>query len=254
MQSDLSEVTMGKITPYLCKYVLPQNTEAVENIKEAFNSTLKHDLKTPTIAQIRSLELVLSGIFGELNFEQREVLTHTLESCRYMYVMINNAINTYSADDPKDLFTRKEFNFCTLVKECCIELTKMAGAKGQNINFKSQMQEILIKAHKTQLKHALTNVLYECISRGYENTGINVLVEKLPNMVSFTVNANSPNIAPQVLNEIFKNAPVGSAKFNKIGASLGLSLAYKIITSHQGIMFAESEDNIVTFKFLIPII
>ena len=56
--------------------------------KETYITILSHDLKIPTIAQIRALELLLNGHFGNLNNEQKEILQLILESCKYLYKVI----------------------------------------------------------------------------------------------------------------------------------------------------------------------
>ena len=54
--------------------------EAIEKEKEAqkfkddFVAALTHDLKTPVIAEINTLKMLLSGTFGEITDSQREVL------------------------------------------------------------------------------------------------------------------------------------------------------------------------------------
>ena len=63
--------------------------------RETFVASLGHDLKNPTIAQIRSLELLLKGSFGKLGAEQKEILQMVLDSCRYMNGMLATLLATY---------------------------------------------------------------------------------------------------------------------------------------------------------------
>lgn len=59
----------------------------IERIKQqaTFITDLSHDLKIPTIAQIRALELLLKGEFGKLTTEQEEMIQLILESCKCLY-------------------------------------------------------------------------------------------------------------------------------------------------------------------------
>lgn len=67
---------------------------------EAENFTvLIHDLKIPTIAQIRALELLLNGEFGNLSKEQKEIILLILESCKYLYKVILTLVLTYNIDN-----------------------------------------------------------------------------------------------------------------------------------------------------------
>ncbi len=52
-------------------------------------------LKTPTLAQIRTIELLFAGAFGPLGEVQKEMLGQVLNSCKYMYGMISYILSTY---------------------------------------------------------------------------------------------------------------------------------------------------------------
>ena len=64
-----------------------------------FVEILKHELKTPILAQIRILELLLSGYFGKLKFEQSEILKTTLNSCEYVYKIISDIICKHNSEN-----------------------------------------------------------------------------------------------------------------------------------------------------------
>ena len=58
--------------------------ERLNSQRETFVASLSHDLKNPTIAQIRALELFLKGSFGNILPQQREIIEMVLDSCKYM--------------------------------------------------------------------------------------------------------------------------------------------------------------------------
>ena len=62
----------------------------IKNLEEkaTYITILSHDLKIPTIAQIRALELLINGQFGELSKEQIEIIRLILESCKGLYKVI----------------------------------------------------------------------------------------------------------------------------------------------------------------------
>lgn len=62
--------------------------------RETYVATLTHDLKTPTIAQIKALDLLLNNHMGPLNKEQREMLLLTKDSCNFMYEMLSTLLST----------------------------------------------------------------------------------------------------------------------------------------------------------------
>ena len=74
--------------------ILKQQTEhhilqkLIKNQTEKYKSVLTHDIKTPVLAQIRAIELLLKGNLGTLNKEQEEILKLTLNSCKHSYKII----------------------------------------------------------------------------------------------------------------------------------------------------------------------
>ena len=73
----------------------------IENLEEkaTYITILSHDLKIPTIAQIRALELLINGQFGELSKEQKEILRLILESCKGLYKVILTLLITCNLED-----------------------------------------------------------------------------------------------------------------------------------------------------------
>ncbi|MFQ8625398.1 MAG: hypothetical protein ACLSA2_02410 [Candidatus Gastranaerophilaceae bacterium] len=54
--------------------------DALKKQRETYIAVLNHDLKIPTLAQIRALELLSSENLGTLNKRQQELLDLTLDS------------------------------------------------------------------------------------------------------------------------------------------------------------------------------
>ena len=82
----------------MAKEKLP-DTDILQSQRETFVASLSHDSKNPTIAQIRALELILNGKFGNIAPKQREVMEMVLDSCRYMKAMLGNILVTYRSEN-----------------------------------------------------------------------------------------------------------------------------------------------------------
>ena len=105
----------------------------IKEQKESFVATLTHDLKTPTLAQIRMIELLLDDAFGKTSLMQKEMLNQILKSCKYMQQMISYVLSTYKFENGKMNLTKEDFNLVELVKECCFELSSLTVDK--NLKF-----------------------------------------------------------------------------------------------------------------------
>ena len=93
--------------------------------RETYVATLTHDLKTPTIAQIKALDLLLNDHMGPLNGEQRELLTLTKDSCNFMYEMLSTLLSTYKYENGDYVLNYEKCNIISLAEEAINELDAM---------------------------------------------------------------------------------------------------------------------------------
>lgn len=81
-------------------------------------------MKTPTLAQIRSLELLLSGQFGDFNEAQSEMLALTLDSCKYMYEMLYTLLASYKFENGEVVLNYTNFDLMPVVHSSLKALSK----------------------------------------------------------------------------------------------------------------------------------
>lgn len=63
---------------------------------QEFEAILKHEFKIPAIAQIRAIELLLSGHIGKFSGKQKKFFCLMLESEKILFELINSKILKYS--------------------------------------------------------------------------------------------------------------------------------------------------------------
>jgi len=223
--------------------------------KESFVATLTHDLKTPTIAQIRALEMMLDGSFGKIEGVQREMVEQILKSCKFMLGMITFVLSTYKFENGQAKLQSQEFNLKDLIEETAEELKSIADEKKIKFSLDLNVKNSAVTADRTQLKRVIINMVSNAVSYAYDNTVIEIGLKEDKNSISFYTTNSSPYIPSDILNHVFDKYVSGpaSAKFSKVGTGLGLYLSEKIIEAHKGKIIAKSEkDNKNTFGFKIP--
>ena len=223
--------------------------------RETYVATLTHDLKTPTIAQIKALDLLLNDHMGPLNKEQRELLELTKDSCNFMYEMLSTLLNTYKYENGDYMLNYEKCNIISLVEETVNELESMQKEKNVTIHINKEGNIFDTECDRIQIKRVITNMLGNAISYAYNNTQIVINIKQNENEISFDAKNESAYINPETMNNLFKKYVSHAAKFNKVGVGLGLYLSKQIINAHNGDIFAKSfEDNHNMFGFTIPIV
>ncbi len=231
--------------------------KAAQKQRETYISTLSHDLKIPTLAQIRALELLISGNLGKVNKMQKEVLNLTLDSCRYMYDMLSTLLSAYKYENKDITLTYEKIQIMKLMDECFHKYVKSMHHKNIRIKVKAKEKFFAVYADKCQIKKAFENLIDHCISSAYENTEIVCDIKKTHcgKNVFMSLGFESPYITSEQIENLFKRYATAAEKMGKVGSGLGLYLAKQIINAHNGIIYAESkESNYNIYNIELPCI
>lgn len=248
--NDLYGNTMGVMT-------LADNIDdetQLQSQRESFVASLGHDLKNPTIAQIRSLELLINGNFGNLNDEQKEILDMVLDSCRYMNGMLSSLLATYRNYDGVITLIFENFSFTELVDECISEMIYVAKDKDVKIHLLKDFDNIKIYADRIQIKRVIMNLLSNGIKYAYKESVLKILISNNNKTLSFQFENNSPYISEEKQKAIFAQYVSFASTHNEIGIGLGLFASKKIIEGHNGKIFVSSyKEGRNIFGFKIPL-
>ena len=233
------------------KYISREKNLQVQ--RETYVASIGHDLKNPTIAQIRSLELLLKGAFGEISEEQKDLLSMILDSCRYMNGMLSSLLDTYRNYGGAIKLQFSEFSMLELVNECVSEMLYVARDKMLDIKLNSS-ENCFIYADKVQIRRVIMNLLSNAIKYAYKNTELELNVINESKNVIFEFKNRSPYIPDDKQENIFARYVSYADAHKELGIGLGLYASKKIIESHNGIMYVKSStDDRNTFGFKIPL-
>lgn len=237
--------------------VILQNIEdekELEERKNTFVATLTHDLKTPTIAQIKALNLLSENMLGPLNNEQRDMIEQIKNSCNYMSDLIFTILDTYLFDNGQTKIHYEEFDIVDLINETSNEVCNLSSEREQNIVLTSTLKSNLVTADRFQIKRVIINLLSNAITYGYRNSDIKILLSDEQGNIKLNIKNKSAYINKDQMNDIFeKFKSKANTKFKKTGTGLGLYLSKQIIDAHNGKVHASSDINeTCSFGFVIP--
>lgn len=237
--------------------VIIQNIDSekiIQEQKENFIASLCHDLKNPTIAQIKCLELLMNEKNNNLNTSQKEFLNMLLESCKYMENLLSTTLDTYKFNNGLIQICRKEFSIKKLISNSISEMLPYAKVKNISILLISKLQSEIIVADDIQLKRVIMNLLSNSIKYGYNNTDLKIKIYDTKSYFYFELENSSPYIPKNIQKIIFNKYMSFTYNNNESGTGLGLYTSKMIINAHNGELYLKSsqkDKNIFIFK--IPI-
>ena len=225
--------------------------EDITDLRNGFVETLTHDIKTPVIAQMRILELLISGYFGKLNKNQLSVINETLDASKYMYEMISALVSTYRFENSFDL-NYSSFDFVSMVELCIKDIDKFLKINNLKVIIVPEISNSFVFGDEIKIKKVLSAIFFNILNLAFKNSIIKIYITETNNMLNFTAEYHSCYIKPEKLKSVFDFHH--SEYYDKLGSGIGLYLAKKIIEKHSGKIFAKSytnQKNIIGFE--IPI-
>lgn len=230
------------------------DVKELEERKNTFIATLTHDLKTPTIAQIRALDLLLGEAFGSLVDEQKEMLEQIKSSCKYMYDLIFTILDTYLYDNGLTKINAEKFDILALLNETTRSMSNLLRERNQKLIINTNLTSNIVIADKVQIKRVIINLLANAVKHGFKNSDIEVFVTENDENIKMEVKNKSEYINKEQMKEIFeKYKHSRNAKSIKTSTGLGLYLSKQIIDAHNGQVYAHGDENKnCTFGFEIP--
>lgn len=228
-----------------------EDNDVLQAQRETFVATLSHDLKNPTIAQIRAIELILKGKFGKVLPRQREIMEMVLDSCKYMNAMLCSVLATYRNEKGTIDLKSEHVSIVDLAAECTDEMIYLANDKGIKITLENFADCEYIWGDMVQLRRVVMNLLSNGIKYAYPGTELSIKVYNENNNTCFMFENQSPYLTPDRQKSIF--ARYISYSKTHTGIGLGLYASKKIVEAHGGIIFVESyKDERNIFGFKIP--
>ncbi|MCP5377824.1 MAG: ATP-binding protein [Rickettsiaceae bacterium] len=227
-------------------------------IKNELLRNLEHETRTPIVG-ITSLGQVLSDNYDKFNEEQRrKAIKDIADSSERLTSLVNNLIDLSKFNNASYELNKKEINLSELVHER-LELCKklyMQGKDKENLWFNLQIEDKLIAlCDEYYISRTIDNIIVNAIQYSSQGTITIELKSEKNNAIVFSVKDEGIGIPKEELLEIFDPFTVGSnTKTPAGGRGIGLALAKKVISEHNGKIWAkQNQGKGVTVAFSLPI-
>ncbi len=222
----------------------------LERLRDDFVATLTHDLRTPALAAIQTLEYFLDGSLGDLTDKQKMLLSTMKRSNQDMLGLVNTLLEVYKYESGNMKTAMTCFNFSKLVDECIEQVGQLASSKKIELK-KCFDDEIFVEADRNEIRRVITNFLGNAINYTNEGGMVELKASQNGNDLQFSVKDNGIGISKQDIPKMFKRFSQGTSDRRSMSTGLGLYLAKQIIDAHGGKIWLESDKNVGSEFFFI---
>ncbi len=235
-----------------------ENLKEVNKLKSEFLRRASHELKTPLISIKGFSDLILSLYSEQLDTGIVSKLEEINNGCERLQNLINNLLKTSRLESAelKPKLQKEDLSF--LIKFCVHELESLAETRKQSIKLDID-NELYANIEKEEIHDVLSNLLTNAIKYTPPNGKIEIKTELKKDLVVVSVKDNGIGFTKDQKTKIFQ-------QFGKIerygqgldlgidGTGLGLYISKRIVKSHGGKIWMESEGKSrgSTFYFTLP--
>jgi PAS domain S-box-containing protein len=235
---------------------LEQRTIEARQRNEELESLIQmvaHDLKSPVIT-IGGLVRLLKGSMAKMSGDDRKEqilnqLSLTSESVeRFLRDLLDGLVSEHTEPE------RAELRLDEVVNEVVRQHRQMIDEKGINLDVEISPAPMVL-GDRHRIRQVLDNLVINAVRHMGNNNHPMIRIQVLSDQdhVVTKVSDNGVGIPAQYLDKIFDRFFRGSKSGVQGGTGLGLSIAKKIIESHGGRIWVESEDGKgATFVFVLP--
>ena len=237
--------------------VANERLKELDKAKSEFMSHASHQLRAPLTALTGYLSMMISGDYGAVTSEQKEVLHDLMDSARRLIRLVNLYLNVTRIEAGRFVLDRSRVRVEELIKSEIMELAISAKKKNLTLKFikpEKSLTPVFVDIDK--VKDVVLNLIDNAIK--YTQKGkIEVGAEKVDNDIKVSVKDTGVGITPEGAASLFKKFNRGNevARKQAGGSGLGLFIAKKVVEMHGGKIWAESEGvgKGSTFSFTLPI-
>ena len=227
--------------------------QEVDRLKSEFLATMSHELRTPLNSIIGFTEIVLAGIPGPINDEQKKQLQFVFGSARHLLHLINDLLDLARIESGRVEPALERLAPRAVIDEALETIRPLAERKGLRLTAELDLPPV-ISADRKMLFQVLLNLLGNAV-KFTERGSVTLSARHTATQIEIAVRDTGIGIKPDqmgLLFEAFRQVD-GSVQRRYEGTGLGLYLCKRIIDLLGGTIRAASEfGRGSTFTFTLP--
>ena len=233
--------------------------EAKNREINSFYQTVSHELKTPLTGAREYASLVMDGVVGEVNEQQKELLSCSIECCDSLKILVDDLLDAAEFENDSMRIALQHWAMKDIVESALACVSLLAQNKSAQISSNCEDDLPLVNVDKTRITQVISNIVNNAIKFSTDDSEVNIslTLNQQLQQVQVDIADNGPGIDPERIEKVFE-------KFYQVkentgssysGMGLGLYLCKKIIDAHGGALNVKSEvGEGSVFTFTIPIV
>jgi two-component system, NarL family, sensor kinase len=226
------------------------------SLREDFASTLTHDLKTPILGAIATLDAFQQEKFGSVSAPQEQVLA-TMTRSHQTSLQLVETLDVYRNDTEGLKLHLAPVDLAELIEDAAGTLAELAASRRVHLTLSYSESEfrrsLWVNGDALQLQRVLTNLLINAINHSRRGDRVEAVMESQASYRVIKILDTGSGITAEELPYLFERFYQGQGDRQAKGTGLGLYLSRQIVEAHGGTIWAENRQPTgALFAFKLP--
>lgn len=230
-------------------------SKKIEELQNKFIAHVSHELRTPMTAMREFISLLLDGIPGAINGEQKDYLGRIESNIDRLTRIIENLLLLSQADEERLTPQKKFIDIKDLILQVRDDFKVAVGRKSLQLGVAVPEKLPRVYADPDKIIQVITNLVGNSLKFTPAGGAIKIGVQVKKDMLEVWVQDTGVGIAPEDQDKIFDRFQQirNGHKFGRKGTGLGLAISREIIRLHRGEIRVESKPGLGSrFIFALP--
>jgi len=221
---------------------MTERLSELDQMKKDFVSHVSHDLKAPLASIRQVMHLLLQGIPGSLNEQQKHLIQLSYSSAERLAAMVGNLLDVSRMEAGAMEYRMADCDIAPLIKEVAAEFDVQAAEKNVRLRIECESPSALVQCDRERIVQVIGNLYDNALKFSPSHNEIVTRIQRDDaGLVRVSVSDSGPGIADDHKEKIFEK--FHQVKYGKKvagqGVGLGLAICKTIVEAHRGKIWVE---------------